>query len=188
MIFLMVAGISNVLSGQDDRASRADIREQREYERYIRRQEREKELVRMAEMTNQMVKLQRFVLEANFLSDRYGTRVPVSQNINFIMIDSLNATVQFGSAFTMGYNGVGGETFDGRITRYEYDMIGRKKDVYSIKMIFMSSVGIYDILLTVNREGYADASIRGNWAGQLNYHGKLVPLGLSKVYKGHARY
>ena len=29
-----------------------------------------------------------------------------------------------------------------------------------------------------------DASIRGNWSGQLKYHGKLVPLTLSRVYKG----
>lgn len=188
IIFLMLTGIQSVVSGQNDRASRAEIREQREYERYNRRQQREKELERMIALTNQMVKLQRFVLEADYLSDRYGNRIPVSPTINFIMIDSLAATVQFGSAFTMGYNGVGGATFDGRLTRYEYSMIGRKKNVYSIRILFMSSIGIYDIMLTVNPEGKADAYIRGNWSGQLNYHGKLVPLGLSKIYKGHPRY
>ena len=48
----------------------------------------------------------------------------------------------------------------------------------------MSNAGTYDIHLMVNPEGHADATIRGNWSGQLNYYGRLVPLGVSKVYKG----
>ena len=73
---------------------------------------------------------------------------------------------------------------DGRITKYEYTTVGKKGDSYSIRMIFMSSIGTYDITLMVNSQGYGDASIRGNWSGQLNYHGKLVPLTLSRIYKG----
>ena len=188
MILIMIAGISHTGSGQDNRASRDDIKEQREYEKQIRKEEKDKERKRMVEITKLMVEYQRFVLEADYLSDRYGNRVSVSPNINFIMIDSLDGTVQFGSAFSIGYNGVGGETFVGRITKYEYSMMGRRKDSYSIRMIFMSAIGIYDITLIVNPEGYADATIRGNWSGQLNYHGKLVPLSISRVYKGHPRY
>jgi hypothetical protein len=63
-------------------------------------------------------------------------------------------------------------------------MKSRKKDSYSIYLIFMSNAGTYDIHLMVNPEGHADATIRGNWSGQLNYYGRLVPLGVSKVYKG----
>ena len=139
---------------------------------------------RMAEVTRYMVQQHQFVLEADFLSDKYGSRVPVTTTINFVLIDSLVGTVQFGSAQAIGYNGVGGVTVDGRITKYEYSKIGKKEDSYSIRLIFMSSIGTYDITLMVNSQGYADASIRGNWSGQLNYHGKLVPLTLSRVYKG----
>lgn len=60
----------------------------------------------------------------------------------------------------------------------------QKKNSYSIYLIFMSNAGTYDIHLMVNPEGHADATIRGNWSGQLNYYGRLVPLGISKVYKG----
>ncbi len=100
------------------------------------------------------------------------------------MLDSLAGTIQLGSANTVGYNGVGGATVDGRITKYEYTVVGKKEDSYSIRLILMSSIGTYDITLMVNSQGYADASIRGNWSGQLNYHGKQVPLTLSRVYKG----
>ena len=139
---------------------------------------------RMAEVTSFMVHQQQFVLEADYLSDKYGQRVPVTPTINFVLVDSIAGTVQFGSAQDIGYNGVGGLTVDGRITKYEYSVIGKKEDSYSIRLILMSSIGTYDITLMVNSQGYADASIRGNWSGQLNYHGKLVPLTLSSVYKG----
>lgn len=139
---------------------------------------------RMAEVTRYMVNQQQFALEADYLSDKYGQRVPVTPTINFVMIDSLVGTVQFGDAMAIGYNGVGGVTVDGKVTKYEYTVIGKKKDSYSIRLILMSSIGTYDITLMVNSQGYADAQIRGNWSGQLNYHGKLVPLTLSRVYKG----
>jgi hypothetical protein len=188
MIFAMIAGINGMVSGQDGRASKADMKEQKEYEKFNRKEEKKRELERMSEITSQMVKLQRFVLEADYLGDKYGNMVSVSPSINFIMIDSLEGTVQFGNAFSIGYNGVGGETLDGKVTRYEYTMMGKKKDSYSIMMVFMSSLGTYDITFSVSPDGYADAVIRGSWSGQLKYHGKLVPLGLSKVYKGHTRY
>jgi hypothetical protein len=187
-LILLVFGTIVISYGQNDRASRADIKEQRRYERQKRQEENAAEREKRIVMTRNMVGIQRFVLEADYLSDKYGNNVPVSPTINFIMVDSLEGVIQFGSAYSIGYNGVGGETLEGRITKYEYTMMGRKKDSYSIRMIFMSPLGTYDVTLAVTPDGYADATIRGNWSGQLNYHGKLVPLGLSKVYKGHARY
>lgn len=185
---ILISGNISFISGQDDRASKSDIKEQRAYEKQKQREAREKEREQNIEMTSQMVKLQRFVLEADYLSNKYGTRVPVSRNINFIMVDSSEAVLQTGSAYTIGFNGVGGETVSGRITKYDFGMTGKNKDSYSIRMIVMSPVGTFDISLLASSEGYADASIRGNWSGVLNYHGRLVPLGLSKVYTGQTRY
>ena len=149
-----------------------------------RKAEKAAEADRMTELTKFMVEQQQFVLEADYLSDKYGQRVTVTPTINFVLIDSLVGTVQFGDAMAIGYNGVGGVTVDGRLTKYEYSVIGKKQDAYSIRLILMSSIGTYDITLMVSSQGTADAQIRGNWSGQLNYHGKLVPLTLSRVYKG----
>jgi hypothetical protein len=179
---------SYAINGQDGRASKADIKEQKAYEKQKQKEAREQEREQNIKLTTAMVKLQRFVLEADYLSNKYGVRVPVDRSINFVMVDSLDATLQVGSAYSVGYNGVGGETINGRITKYEYNLTGRNKDSYSIRMVFLSSVGVYDITMTINPEGYADASLRGNWSGQLNYYGKLVPLGVSRVYKGQSRY
>jgi hypothetical protein len=188
ILITILSGNISFISGQDGRASKADLKEQRAYEKQKQKEAREKEREKNIEMTAKMVRLQRFVLEADYLSNKYGTRVPVSQNINFIMVDSLEATLQTGSAFAVGFNGIGGETVSGRVTKYDFVMTGRNKDSYSIRMVLLSPVGVFDITLLINPEGYADASIRGNWSGQLNYHGRLVPLGLSKVYTGQTRY
>jgi len=185
---VLILGNIGFISGQDGRASKADIKEQRTYEKQKQREARDKEREENIEMTSQMVKLHRFVLEADYLSNKYGVRIPVSSDINFIMVDSTDAVLQTGSAFNVGFNGVGGETVSGRITKFDYKMTGKNKDSYSIQMVVLSPIGVYDISLLINPEGYADANLRGNWSGQLNYHGRLVPLGLSKVYTGHTRY
>ena len=179
MAFVLVLGAFSQEEVQQ--LSQKEIKKlQKEQKKAARAAEEE----RMAEVTNFMVHQQQFVLEADFLSDKYGQRVSVTPTINFVLVDSLVGTVQFGDAQGMGYNGVGGITVDGRVTKYEYSVIGKKEDSYSIRLILMSSLGTYDITLMVNSQGYADAQIRGNWSGQLNYHGKLVPLTLSRVYKG----
>ena len=179
MAFVFVLGTYS-----QDEVQQLSQKEIRKLQKEQKKAQRAADEERMAEVTNFMVHQQQFVLEADFLSDKYGQRVSVTPTINFVLVDSLVGTVQFGSAQQIGYNGVGGITVDGRVTKYEYSVIGKKEDSYSIRMILMSSLGTYDITLMVNSQGYTDAQIRGNWSGQLNYHGKLVPLTLSRVYKG----
>jgi len=188
MTAILISGSINFISGQDTKASGNDMKEQRAFEKQKQKEAREKERENNIELTTQMVKLHRFVLEADYLSNKYGYRVPVSRTINFIMVDSSDVVLQTGSAFSMGFNGVGGETVSGRVTKFDYGMIGRNKDSYSIRLVAMTPVGTFDVSLMINPEGYADASIRGNWSGVLNYHGRLVPLGLSKVYTGQTNY
>ena len=180
--FVLILG---AYSQDEQQLSKKEIKQlEKEQKKALKEAEKD----RMADVTRYMIHQQQFVLEADYISDKYGQRVPVSSTINFFSLDSLEGVIQLGSAHTVGYNGVGGATFDGRITKYEYTVIGKKEDSYSVRLIFMSSVGTYDITLMVNSQGNADASVKGNWSGQLNYHGKLVPLSLSRVYKGTTRY
>lgn len=170
---------------EQEKLSKSELRK---FQREQKKAEMEAEREKMAVLTEFMITNQRFVLEAQYLSDRYGTRVPVQSNINFVMVDSLVATIQLGSAMSAGYNGVGGTTVEGRVSNYKYTKVGKKEDSYSVSMNFMSSLGNYDITMMANAEGYTDATIRGNWPGSLNYHGRLVPLSESRIYKGMPSY
>ncbi len=102
LIIAILLGNIRYVSSQDATASKADIKEQRAFEKQRQKEAREKEREKNIEMTSQMVSLQRFVLEADYLSNKYGVRIPVSRNINFIMVDSSDATLQTGSAFSVG--------------------------------------------------------------------------------------
>jgi len=191
--YLFLAVIASSLTAmcvaqEEPKASKETIKEQRQWEKEKRKLEKEMEKARLEELTKSMIELHRFVLEADFLSDKYGYRIPVSSMINFIRIDSLEGTLQLGSAYSVGYNGVGGTTVDCKVIRYEYSKTGKKGDNYMLTMTLTSSLGAYDVFMNISKEGFADANIRGNWGGQLNYHGKLVPISLSRVFKGTPRY
>jgi hypothetical protein len=177
-----------VKAQEEEKASKETIKEQKQWEKEKKKLEKEMEKARLAEMTRLMIEYHRFVLEADFLSNKYGNRIPVSPTINFVRIDSTECTLQLGSAYDVGYNGVGGATVDGRVIKYEYNKTGKKGDNYLVKMTLMTALATYDVFMNATKEGFADANIRGDWSFQLNYHGKLVPLSLSKVFKGSPLY
>lgn len=138
-----------------------------------------------AKKVDMMVDTRRFVLEAYYLSNQTGQRINVSSVINFVAIDSSKATIQLASVSGIGGpNAMGGVTTDGSITKYEVVKTGRDKRNYSIHVITMTTLGTYDIWFDIFPNANADARISGNRSGKLNYHGKLVPLSESKVYKG----
>jgi hypothetical protein len=190
-LFLSVLALSlTVFSNaqEEEKASKETIKEQKQWEKEKKKLEKEMEKDRLAELSRLMIEYHRFVLEADFLSNKNGYRIPVSPIINFIRIDSAECTLQVGSAFSVGYNGVGGSTAVGRVIKYEYEKTGKKGDNYQVNMTLMTNVGTYDVFMNVSRDGFADANIRGNWSGQLNYHGKLIPVSLSKVFRGTPGY
>jgi hypothetical protein len=181
LAFVLVLGAY----GQTEQLSKKELKKlQKEQKKAEQAAEREKK----AKVTEYLVTGQKFVLEADYLSDKTGTRVPVQSMINFVMVDSTRGTLQLGSAMNVGYNGVGGATVDGRISNYKYSRTGKNKDSFSVSVNFNSAMGMYDITLMISPDGNTDASIRGNWGSTLNYHGQIVPLEESRVYKGTPSY
>jgi ABC-type microcin C transport system duplicated ATPase subunit YejF len=138
-----------------------------------------------AKLVDWMVENRQFVLEANYLSNQYGERQIVSSNINFIAVDSSKITIQLASLTGIGgANGMGGVTADGTISQFRVEKVGKDRKGYSIRIMAMTHIGSYDITFFITQGGNADATITGTTRGKLNYHGTLVPLAVSKVYKG----
>jgi len=163
-----------------------DSKTQKELRKEEKKRVREAEKAQQAAIVDTMVNLRRFVLEADYLSNQYGSRVVVSSNLNFIIVDSTRGTIQTASISGVGGpNMMGGITADGNITQYELTKLPKKRG-YSLRLMIMTSVGIYDIFFNISTDGSASATLGGNWGGKLNFHGNLVPLGLSRVYKGRS--
>ncbi len=184
LIFILLCSTMVLsLSGQEEQSM--STKEQKRLAKEKRQAEKKAEEERLREITKLMLDYQRFVLEADYISNKSGQRTPVSSNLNFMIIDSTDATLQLGSPWGVGINGVGGVTVEGNVTKYEVIARESKRGIsYTVTMFIMTSLGTYDITMWVSQSGRADATVRGNVSGQLTYSGQMVPLSLSRVYKG----
>jgi hypothetical protein len=136
------------------------------------------------QLTRQMLENKNFVLESDFLQDRYGNRVFVNSTINFVAVDSATAVIQIGSNYRMGPNGVGGVTAKGRISKWE--LREDKKRNFTLSMNVMTTIGIYDLHFSIGPSGRATARLTGLRAGNLTFDGYLVPVEESSVYEGRS--
>ena len=94
-------------------------------------------------MLMSLVESKKFVLEANTLFDRTGVSYVLNSSLNFIGFDGVNSTIQLAFDQLIGWNGVGGVTIDGKITkRVGCKLTGR---IYSLKDISMRIGNIYKL-------------------------------------------
>jgi hypothetical protein len=159
-------------------------KEQRKLEKELRKEQKAEAATQQAALVDAMVQYQRFVLEANTLRDKRGNMVQVSSNINFVAADSLTGVIQVGSNLYIGANGVGGQTVEGTISKYEY-IKNEKNGTYTVSYYLQTPVGSFDVRMTAFPDGRADADVSSTtWGGGMRYSGYLVPPGISRVYKG----
>jgi len=148
-----------------------------------RKEKRKAELERQYQLTKDMLENKNFVLETDWLINRYGYRVPVSPNINFVKVDSSQAVIQIGSNSGIGPNGVGGVTAKGKITKWEVKQ-NKKNKTYNVRMFVMTPIGMYDLNFSVRPDGQATARLTSNRGGQLTFDGDMVPTDNSITYEG----
>ena len=74
----------------------AQVLEETQQAPLTKREKREAERELQYELTEYMLENRSFVLEADFLQGRFGSRVYVNSTINFIAVDSTEATIQIG--------------------------------------------------------------------------------------------
>lgn len=159
-------------------------KEQKQLEKELKKEQKAEETARQAEVVRAMVEYHKFVLEVNTLKDRRGNSLQVSSNINFIASDSITGVIQVGSNTYIGRNGVGGVTVEGSITEYKYTT-HKNGGSYYITYYLRTPVGSYDVRITAYSDGRADADVSSTtWGDKLHYSGYLVPIGISRVFKG----
>jgi len=173
--WLMTVGfllISLNINSQDNKISRQDQKAAKRDKQYFNFQ-----------VVDSMLENKSFVLEADFLQNQYGDRVPVLSGVNFIMIDFTNVVLQTGSTAIRGSNGVGGVTAEGRLENLKITK-DFKNLTFSVRFTATTQIGIYDIFMTINSNRYARATISGLTRGKLIYDGRILALYDSGVYKG----
>ncbi len=159
-------------------------KEQKQLEKELKKEQKAEELAKQAEVVRAMVEYHKFVLEVNSLKDKRGNSLQVSSKINFIASDSITGVIQVGSNTYIGSNGVGGVTVEGSITEYKYSA-NKNGGSYYITYYLRTPVGSYDVRITAYTDGRANADVSSTtWGNKLRYSGYLVPIGISRVFKG----
>jgi hypothetical protein len=173
-----------VVYGQTEES--VDKKSQKQLQKEEKKQQQEAELAEKSALTEKMINMRQFVLEADYLSDQYGNRIMVNSILNFVIVDSTHGVIQFASTTGMGGpNAMGGITTEGRISQYEVTKL-KKSGGFNIKILIMTSIGTFDIFFSIMPDGNASAMVAGNWGDKLNYHGRIITLETSKVYKGRS--
>lgn len=124
-----------------------------------------------------------FVLEADYLQDRYGARIPVTSTLNFVKVSESSGILQTGTYSGIGYNDVGGVTAEGTIGGWK---IFRDPKHLTLRLQFsmVTNIGNYDVSMLVTSDNYAVATITGLGPGELTWQGHLETAGNSRIFKG----
>ena len=131
-----------------------------------------------------MVESKKFVLEANTLFDRTGLSYILNSSINFVGFDGVNSTIQLAFDQLIGWNGVGGVTIDGKITKMEVKV---KKDGIGFTIdaaVVNKGGGLVTMLFRVSSSGNARVEMSGSFGERITYQGNIIALNKTAVYKG----
>jgi len=177
-IFIVSLFLAGGIPAQDNAQNKQSSKEEK-------RAHRDSVLSNEYRLTSNMLDSMNFVLEADYLANQTGSRIPVTRTLNFIKVDSTHAVLQTGRNSGMGYNGVGGVTAEGNITNWKVKKDEKRKS-FSVSMDVSTDIGMYTVFMDVAASGRATARLSGLWPGQLIWDGNIVPIEETRTFKGRS--
>jgi len=127
-----------------------------------------------------------WVIEAHTVFDRYNQSYQLNPTINFVGVNGEEGAMQLGFNGLIGWNGVGGVTIDGSVTKYEIKE-GKENQSPVANLRFQGrGVGSASINITVNTSGQATARVSGDFGDRITFSGIIKSLEESTVYKGQS--
>jgi len=176
-LVLMLSTLSGLAQDQ--------VKNSRKLKRIAKKEARAQALEANKERILELIADRTFVIEASTLFDRYQNRYEVSPNVNFIMITGEQGVVQFGFNHIIGYNGVGGLTFDGNISGFKVLNSKPKGPVtISTNLSAPGLLGVATLNMTIHADGRANATIVGSFGSRLTFAGNVYHPEESTVYQG----
>lgn len=126
-----------------------------------------------------------FVLEADAVTFRRGTRVFVNSTTNFISVKDGRAVVQVSPSYSYsGPNGVGGITVDGKVSDVRVSEDKKGNIHYSMNVTgIMISARVDIVIIADNSKAYA--TVTPNFSSNtVRLDGRIVPYSLSGTVEG----
>jgi len=127
-----------------------------------------------------------WVIEAHTVFDRYSLSYQLNPSINFVGIKGNEGAMQLGFDGLIGWNGVGGVTIDGSVTKYEIKE-GKENMSPTVNLRFQGrGIGSATVSISVTTAGQATARVNGDFGERITFSGIIKPLSESIVYKGQS--
>ncbi|NOR86988.1 MAG: DUF4251 domain-containing protein [Bacteroidales bacterium] len=127
-----------------------------------------------------------FVLEAQQVYNKIGEMFQLTPSTNFVHINGDQAVIQLSFNSLIGWNGVGGITIKGKISKYKVDYDNKNKPIY-IRMTVQGSEGFQDITMWISSNGNGEAEVVDLRGNRIKFTGDVVSLEDSHVFIGSSR-
>jgi hypothetical protein len=176
--------INSPVFAQDESSPARNPNLEKQQQREAKKEHNKKVAMENLVHYDSLLQTKSWVVEANTIYNRYNEAFPVNSSLNFVSLNDSLLTIQLSLSNTMpGSNGVGGLTFDGKLTRYN---ISSKKnnDLFLHCSSMASLVGSSDLFINVYSNGRASVKITDNWGNRYSFEGYIVPYRKSRVFKG----
>lgn len=126
-----------------------------------------------------------FVVEADAVTFKYGTRVQVNSTTNFISMEGDRAVIQISPSYVYGGpNGVGGITVDGVVSNVSLTSDKKGRIHYSMYVTGRAVSATVSISMTPGSNRAAVVVSPTFNSNDVRLEGYLVPAGHSRVFEG----
>jgi len=162
-------------------------REQRKLEKQNKKEARQaKDLTELKEV-NKLVEDTSFVFVASMLYGSRGSLIQVDPSVNFLGVNHGKAVYQFAFNGLVGWNGVGGATFEGNITKYDFKASDNLNKASNLSMNFHARGIAGSPYVTMTFFGSkATVEIQFNTGERIRLDGFIKSVKEAGVYKGQS--
>lgn len=134
---------------------------------------------------NQALRDSSFVVEADAVTFKYGTRVQVNSTTNFISMEGDRAVIQISPSYVYGGpNGVGGITVDGVVSNVSLTSDKKGRIHYSMYVTGRAVSATVSISMTPGSNRAVVVVSPTFNSNDVRLEGYLVPAGHSRVFEG----
>jgi hypothetical protein len=183
-ILLTVVFIMPVHAQTNEKLSK---KEQRKLEKQKKKAAKEAEELADFNLAKKMVTDTTFVFVANQLYTGNGKTLAINPALNFLTVNKKDATYQFSFHGIIGWNGVGGATFNGTLTQYELKMSDNINKASYIQMIFRpKGVGGLPYINITFFGTKATVDVTLDNGTRFTLDGVLKPINEAEIIKGHS--
>ncbi len=165
-------------------------REAKKIERKKRKEEKKKKDMEQRLKYAKMLREKHFVFKANRLIGPRGESFLVTPSINFLAVNDSIAVFQFGFEGVVGWNGVGGFTYEGYLQNYRFNPGKRRNSALSadsrVRSTFGGGTAYFNVSVMDN--GSATLNITMPSGVTLRMTGDVVSLKDANIYKGQTVY